>query len=565
MKTFKFDRKVAKNIWWVGPFLLVMGLTAGVVSGNWLPIPLGLIIIGFVGLAISLLTMDGGDLNSAAQTFWGRRSTQTGTNAIAATASVLLILALINFVGVRYAVRADFSENKLHSLAPESQQVVRNLSEPAKVWIFDKNPNPADKDLLEKYQRQGSRFSYEYVDPDSNIGLAKKFGVKGIGEVYLESGDKRKFIEQLNENQRLTEEKITNGIGQIKSDRTSQVYFLQGHGEHPLESARDGLSEAMRFLEQKNLIAKPLNLAERGSIPGDAAVVVVAGPKKALFEQEVNVLRDYLKQGGSLLLLIDPNTDAGLDKLLDEWGVKLENRLAVDASDDGRLMGLGPAMPIVTQYGTHPITKEFGNGISFYQLARPLDIKEVQGVQATPLLLTNQESWAESEIENKELTFDPKSDRQGPLTLGVALNRKVDLVSDTKPPEASVSPSPSPDKLNASETPTPSPSPSPTPTPAKSVENTKKRSEESRLVVVGNSTFATDGMFGQNLNGDVFLNSVSWLSQEDNQTLSIRPKEARNRRLNLQEGQASLLAWMSIIILPLIGFGTAGWIWWRRR
>lgn len=563
MKTFKFDRKLAKNIWWVGPFLLVMGLTAGVVSGNWLPIPLGLIIIGFVGFAISLLTMDGGDLNSAAQTFWGRRSTQTGTNAIAATASVLLILALINFVGVRYAVRADFSENKLHSLAPESQQVVRNLSEPTKVWIFDKNPNPADKDLLEKYQRQGSKFSYEYVDPDSNIGLAKKFGVKGIGEVYLESGDKRKFIEQLNENQRLTEEKITNGIGQIKSDRTSQVYFLQGHGEHTLESARDGLSEAMRFLEQKNFIAKPLNLAERGSIPGDAAVVVVAGPKKALFEQEVNVLRDYLKQGGSLLLLIDPNTDAGLDKLLDEWGVKLENRLAVDASDDGRLMGLGPAMPIVTQYGTHPITKEFGNGISFYQLARPLDIKEVQGVQATPLLLTNQDSWAESDIENKELTFDPKSDRQGPLTLGVALNRKVDLISDTKPPESSVSPSPSPDKLNTSETPTPSPSP--TPTPANSVGNTKKRSEESRLVVVGNSTFATDGMFGQNLNGDVFLNSVSWLSQEDNQTLSIRPKEARNRRLNLQEGQASLLAWMSIIILPLIGFGTAGWIWWRRR
>jgi ABC-type uncharacterized transport system involved in gliding motility auxiliary subunit len=84
-------------------------------------------------------------------------------------------------------------------------------------------------------------------------------------------------------------------------------------------------------------------------------------------------------------------------------------------------------------------------------------------------------------------------------------------------------------------------------------------------VVIGNSSFATDGLFDQLLNGDVFLNSVRWLSQQDQQTLSIRPREAKNRRITLTEQQANLAGWLAIGILPLLGFGTAAVVWWQRR
>jgi ABC-type uncharacterized transport system involved in gliding motility auxiliary subunit len=84
-------------------------------------------------------------------------------------------------------------------------------------------------------------------------------------------------------------------------------------------------------------------------------------------------------------------------------------------------------------------------------------------------------------------------------------------------------------------------------------------------VVVGNSRFATDGLFGQQLNGDVFLNSVSWLSKRDDQVLSIRPKEDKNRRITMTAQQANLVGWLSLAILPLLGFGTAGVMWWQRR
>ncbi len=87
----------------------------------------------------------------------------------------------------------------------------------------------------------------------------------------------------------------------------------------------------------------------------------------------------------------------------------------------------------------------------------------------------------------------------------------------------------------------------------------------SRLVVLGNSEFMTNGLFEQQLNGDVFLNSVSWLSKQDQQVLSIRPKEAKNRRINLTPQLAQLLTWTALLIIPLIGFTTAGIMWWRRR
>lgn len=541
MKTIATKKNYWKYLFWLGPALVLMGLSAGVVSGNWEPVPLALVIGGIVLIGLWLL------FQARESNWWGRRSTQTGTNALLATLAVLVILGLVNFLALRYPVRVDFTETELFTLAPQSRQLVGNLQDPVKVWVFDREQNPQDRELLENYRRQGQQFSFEYVDPQARPGLAEKFGFKDFGEVYLESGARRRLLQVVSEQERLSEVRLTNGLQQITSDRTAKVYFLQGHGEHPPQPGQQGgLSQALSLLREKNYTTDLLNLAQQ-QIPKDATVVVVAGPKRKLFDQEVKALSGYLKQGGSLLLMIDPNTDPGLDSLLKDWGVQLENRLAVDAS---ALEGFGPAVPVVTQYGEHPITKDFSNGISFYPLARPVDITPISGIQATSLLITNEQSWAESDLESQDLQFNPESDRQGPLTLGVALSRQVEAPSKSKQSATATSPEASP-------------KPSPTNSPA--LAESDKKPAESRLVVVGDADFATDGLFEQQLNGDVFLNSAVWLSKQDEQLLSIRPKEAKNRRINLTPQQANILGLTSLLLVPLIGFGTAGILWWQRR
>ncbi|WP_414588481.1 GldG family protein [Scytonema sp. PCC 10023] len=593
-----------KFLFWFGPFLVAAGLTAGLVSNNWGAIPLALIILGSVIIGFWLLWQN------KQSHWWGQRSTQAGTNALVATVAVLAILGLINFLGTRYHTRIDLTETKLFTLAPQSRELVRSLQVPAKVWVFDLNQDPVDRDLLENYHRQSSKFNFEYVDPQARPGLARKFGVKDYGEVYLESGDRRQLVQVVGPQERLSEVKLTNRLQQISSLGTAKVYFLQGHGEHQLSGTEDAISQAVQALNDKNYTTSPLNLAEKPSVPQDAAVVVVAGPKRALFETEIKALRDYLNRGGNLLLMIDPNTDPKVESLLAEWGVKLDNRLAVDASGS---VGLGPAAPLVTQYGKHPITKDFGNGISFYPLARPVDTTPVGGIEATPLLLTKPypNSWAESDQESENLQFNPESDRKGPLTLGVALTRKPSAKSqEVQPnPTPTANPTPTPTsppvpknetKANPTPTPTsppvptknetkasPTPSAKPTATPTAPITTQTKAnptpsspsspsspptpsspsspSAESRMVVFGNSDFAINGLFDKQLNGDVLLNSVTWLSQQDQQPLSISPKEAKDRRINLTAAQANLLELSSLLILPMIGLVTAAILWWLRR
>jgi len=515
--------KYLKYLGWLGLGLVIAGLTAGVISGTWTPIPLAIALAGGVVIAGWLIYLAWGQQGAAGQPgFWGRRSTQAGTNALVSTLAVLVILGVINFLAVRYPVRLDLTENQVFTLAPESQQLVRNLKQPVKVWVFDRQQNPQDRELLTNYSRLNSQLNFEYVDPQANPSLAKQFGVKSFGDVYLElpPGKRQQFVQRLSQQERLSETKLTNALEQISRDRPVTVYFLQGHGERPIQAREEGaMTEAVQGLENKNYTVKPLNLAEKAELPADADVIVLAGPQKALLQPEVKALEAYLKEGGNLLLLVDPETQPGLDPLLQAWGVTLDPRVAIDAS--GKIANLGPAEAIVTQYGQHPITQDFGSNFSFYPFARPIQIKAVSGVQATKLLETSERSWAESNLKQQPLKFDPKSDTQGPLTLGVALTRPAEPVTPNR--------------------------------------------KEARLVVVGNSSFATDGLFNQLLNGDVFLNSVRWLSQQDQQSLSIRPKEAKNRRITLSAAQASLAGWLALVLLPLAAFVTAAIVWWRRR
>jgi len=535
MKIFDFAKKYFKYLWLVGLFLLFMGLSAMAVIGNWEPISLGLIILGIVAIGVWAIFQNSSDLTAPSVAIWGRRSTQTSTNAALSTIAVLVILGLINFLVVRYNYRWDLTENRLFTLAPESQQLVRTLTKPVKVWIFDQNQYPQDKELLENYRRSGANFNFEYVDPNANPGIAKKFGVKDLGEVYLEYGDQRKFLQKVKYTDRdtepLSEKDITNSIQQIKSDRSAKVYFLQGHGERSLETVDGGLSEAIQGLKDKNFQAESLQLAEKSEVPKDASLVVIAAPQQALFPGEINALKDYLNRGGNLLVTVDQKTNiAGLEPLLQDWGVKIDNRLVVNASDF-QVRGLGSTAALVSSYGNHPITQYFKNRYSFYPFAKPIDVvKRVENVTSIPLLITSEQSWAKSNPDRIEV--DPKTDRQGPLILGIALSKKLENSS----PQSSVTGN-----------------------------NIEQPSNEARMVVLGNTDFAANGLFSQQINGDVFLNSVSWLSQQNDQLLSIRPKEAKNRRINMSLFQANLLAWLAVVIVPFLGLSTAGIVWWRRR
>jgi ABC-type uncharacterized transport system involved in gliding motility auxiliary subunit len=495
----------------IGITLSVAGIVAAEVADNWSITPTMLLILG-IALCLLGLWLWGNEYK-----FWQRRSTKEGIGAIAKTAIALAIIGLINWVGISYNQRWDFTENLVHTLSAQSQTIVSNLKQPLEVFIFDHNINPKLANLLQNYRDYSDKFQFKLINPEQEIGLAQKFGVQSLGEIYLQYGNKRQKLNTGNAalGETLNETRLTNGIAKIKRDRPNNIYLLQGHGEASLEPIEGGLGQSIKNLEDKGNHLQSLNLASTGKIPDNADLIMIAGGTRKLLAAEVSSLQQYLKTSGNLLLLLSPNADINITPILQNWGIELDQRLIVNGSGAGGVMDFDPAVAIVNNYGKHPITASFGNGISLFPEARPLKILAKAGILSTPLAITSQQTWAESDLRSEQITFDQTKDIPGPLYIAIASERE-----QPKP---------------------------------------------SRLVIFGSSTFATNGWFEQQLNGDILLNSISWLVGEDRDPLSIRPKEAANRRINLSSLQAFVISWLAIRIMPFMALVIAVYLWWKRR
>ncbi|MCY7393580.1 MAG: Gldg family protein, partial [Leptolyngbyaceae cyanobacterium CAN_BIN12] len=224
-----------------------------------------MMVVGVAIAGLGLLALGSAPSDQSDQPgFWRRRSTEAGANAFVSTLAVLVMLGLINFLGAKYVWRVDLTENQQFTLAPQTQELVRSLPQPVKVWVFDKQQNPQDRELLESYRRLGKQFSFEFVDPQAAPSLAKQLEVKNIGEVILERSpnQRKQFVQSVNAQDRLSEVKLTNAIEQINSDRKTTVYFLQGHGERAIDGGQGAMDQAVKLLGDKNFVAKALNLAE---------------------------------------------------------------------------------------------------------------------------------------------------------------------------------------------------------------------------------------------------------------------------------------------------------------
>ncbi len=508
----------------LGLGVIAIGLLVGAALTGWTAVPLSLLAAG-----LALVVVWGLTHQREVSVFLGLRSTQTNANILVAVAAMAVILVLLNVVAVRYDLRLDLTEGGLFTLSPQTRQLLQGLAQPVKVWVVTTAPDPNLREQLERYRRLNpERFQFEFVDPNRDPLTVQRLQVTQNNTLVVEAGETRQQLPQPPAPE--LESKLTPVLSKVVNRGELLAYFVQGHGEVGLE-AREGtptLAQAVAALGQEGYRVEPLNLVQ-SEIPDKADVLVLAGPQRALFPGEVEKLQEYLAKGGRLLLLIGPRVDAGLDPLLEEWGVVLGDDILIEVSSVSQLLGTGPAVALVTTYGDHPITAPLAEQrlMTLFPLARSVETQAREGIQATPLLRTSPQSWGETSpnLEAGPVQFDPAQDKPGPLTLGVALSRRLE--SEKQDSQQSSAP-------------------------------------EARLVVIGNVNFALDGNLRQQGNRDLFLNAVNWLTEQTEQ-ISIRPKSITDRRLTLTDQNFRWLVLGSTVLLPLVALGVGAVLWWQRR
>jgi gliding motility-associatede transport system auxiliary component len=424
-----------------------------------------------------------------------QRSVKKGSNVLVQIVITLAIISMIAFITTRRNFRVDWSENSLFSLADQSVKVLEGLNKPVDIKAFFRTSDRTGiKTRLDEYSYRSSNLTYEFIDPDQEPQIVKQYGIKQISTIVVESGIKRETVTEL------SEANITNAIIKVTREQDKVIYYTSGHGERSIEdTSPEGLKQSTDAIKKENHLVRQFNLAMRKSVPDSASVVAVVSPKTAFFPQELDSLEKYVTDGGKLLLLLDPESPQELRDFANRFKLKVGNDMVIDASGLGQLFGSGPGVPLVQTYDKeNAITKGFGLMTFFPYTSSVSEMDEKDGWTVTQLAKTSGESWAETDYSTGEVSFDENKDTRGPITVA-AVSQKG----------------------------------------------------KSTVIIFGDSDFAKNGYFNQQGNGNLFLNTINYLA-EDEDLISIRPKQPQDRRLTLTQADVSTIFYLVVIAIPLL-------------
>ena len=473
------------------------------------------------------------------------RVTTTLHLCVQLTAAVWL-LWVSNAWAFHHSWRHDLTRERTYALSEETHNYLAQLPAPVEVIVpYSFGPSTAGR-LQKRVFSRGLRYLGEIAlassavtireivdigrDPAHWKDVQERFGIDQHNKIHLFSGEKRSAIslddladfrfpspmEPAGRGSIVRErvpEAILAGLRRVSIGCPETILFSQGSGELSLEEPWGGFSmrQLERDLKDRGYQVGTVDLPTMGEVPEECSLLVVVGGGIGAFsglgETATWAVDSYLKEGGSLLLLLPGQTSSGLESTLAEHGI---------VADEGRVAVLGPVPGGATMEttaliarrvsDTHPITR----GISARNFKarlrdfRPLIVSE----GATTILASDPECWIERDF---------------------AIRRDADESQEIVPLVA----------VSGGE-------------------------GESRIAVFGSWNVALDRFHGGDLRR-LTLGTIDWLATEDS-LLAGTGRSMNRDRILLSAPVRRAFFWTSIGVIPfcslLAGVFT---MWWRRR
>jgi ABC-type uncharacterized transport system involved in gliding motility auxiliary subunit len=475
------------------------------------------------------------------------------------TLGMVGVLIALAYISVRYPLRFDLTEAGLYSLSEQTMTMLKRLEKPVHIVFFH---DPLMRETVELYEliaAQTKLVTVEFADPMLKPARARMLGVQFAGTAVMESEGRPLQVHGGSETD------IANGILRVSQGARQLICFLDGHGEpdpfsmeahdhlegtaghsHGLGAKyvlheRHGMAKARHSLETLNYAVEKVSLVQGTDVLSRCTVLVVAGPKVSLLPTEVALVHSYLMAGRNAFFMLDPFVPTGLEPVLREYGVVLDDTIVIDEASH---FWADVSSPAVTSYNRHQVTRDLP--LTFYPGARSLSPtpERLPGVAVTPIVNSSRTSYGETTPDRAE--FDSARDLSGPLTLMVIVNRRPITSGET-----AVLPSGQQNSSVAAGTDNTDGIPAPS-------------VGRSRIAVVGDADFATNSFFHILGNGNLFLNTMHYLAAQEN-LIGIEPRSYDLPRVNLTNRQMKGTFFLSVVLLPalLAVMGTA--VWWKQR
>jgi hypothetical protein len=312
----------------------------------------------------------------------GRRW-KIGFDVVLRTALVLAVVVMVNYLGAKFYGRFYLSSQTQVKLSSRTLSVVHSITNRVTVTVYyDKTDDwyPTIIALLNEYRSANPNISVKAVDYVRDAGEAQKIkeqykliSAKDKDLVIFDSGGHVKIIngdaltqvklEQVpNATEREYRRKPVAFNGEmaftalllaVENPKPLKAYFMQGHGEPSLSET--GETDYQKFgavLAENYIATSPLNLLGDSTIPDDCNLLIIAGPRSAFSEAEVEKIDQYLAQGGRLFMLFNyfsVKHPTGLEPILARWGVNVIPDVVVDPKNT-----INGQDVIVYNFSAHP-------------------------------------------------------------------------------------------------------------------------------------------------------------------------------------------------------------------
>ena len=468
-------------------------------------------------------------------------------------AGLLAVLIMLNYLAARHYFRLDWSRSSQTRLSPLTERVLANLTNNVKVIIYYDKQEPLYHSiwgLLKEYKFRTPRLSVETVDyvrdPATAELMKKTYELSAATEknlVIFECQGRKRLIEQKqlsdldlsalmtgqSQEVRRThfrgEMEFTSAILSVSNPRPLKAYFLEGHGEHQLDSADSvsGYSEFSAVLRENNIKYEGLRLATAPEVPPDCNLLIIAGPIEALFQEELDKIDRYLKQGGRAFILFSYRAlpkETGLERVLAKWGVAVGNNVVFD-----RKHTLSGNEVLVNRYGVHSITKPFYQSMLLLVLPRSVSKAQSRGAdapQVEPLAVTSNEARVVTDIRAGQAPKQSPTDYVGDVPLMVAVEQGA--------------------------------------IPGVSAER-----GSTRIVVAGDSNFLNNQNIVSAANRDFASHSINWLLARNELLGTLGPKPIKEYKLLMTAGQLQSVRVILLAGLPGAVLLLGLLVWFRRR
>lgn len=459
-----------------------------------------------------------------------------GLSSLIFTIALAIGLVTLNYIAAIKAPNIDVSKSKINTLTMESQTLLDDINFNVRITAFyTMGTERRIRGILEKYAEYKDNIEIEFIDPLKNPLVAEQYDVTLPQTIIFNASGNRTRINPPPRGQRHEERDITIALYRLLTTETKTLYFSTGHGEFSVENTRqNGLNVIKEELLNQNYLVETVNILEAGGVPEDCSALVIAGATVPFLEAEANAIEEYLHNKGSIILMVPPGIESGLDNMLSFYGFGFGNNYIYETSSRLTTEMYGPIAPMCTAQDSSEITENLPNQSFIFPYTRTIERKfRNNDVKIINLLATSENSWAETDLQsaravntNQRPSRD-ENELKGPLTVAIATERTIAL----------------PDSLRS-----------------RTIESVVVRS-----AFFGNAAFITNSFitsFPSNLN--LFLNTVNWVTRNE-KIIEFTPHLQAFTPIELRQSQRKLLTWLTLVIFPFSILLIGVVVWYRRR